>query len=174
MPISAKFGTPFIRFAFIYSIGGSIIINISISISIKVSISISIILITYGRFSWFQFAKISDWGPQILEPLLVFSSKFPLKVRISQGLGPFFKIEALNNNENNSSSSSTTTTTTSKNANTTTTTTKRQLTVPYRTTGRWAAIQPRFVCGLPAATDTRLCHCWTNTCIHIYIYIYIW
>ena len=37
--------------------------------------------------------KISNRGPQIPEPLLVFTSKCPFKVQISQGLGPLFQIE---------------------------------------------------------------------------------
>ena len=38
---------------------------------------------------------ISSWGYQIPEPLLVFASQCPLKVQISQGLGPFFQIYLL-------------------------------------------------------------------------------
>ena len=38
---------------------------------------------------------ISNWGSRIPETLLVFTSKCPLKVQISQGLGPFSQIELL-------------------------------------------------------------------------------
>ena len=37
--------------------------------------------------------KISNCGSQIPEPSLMFNSTCPLKVQISQGLGPFFLIE---------------------------------------------------------------------------------
>ena len=35
------------------------------------------------------------WGSRIPEPLLSFTSRYPLRVQISQGLGPFFQIELL-------------------------------------------------------------------------------
>ena len=38
---------------------------------------------------------ISNRGSQIPEPLLIFTSKYTLKVQISQGLGSFFQIELL-------------------------------------------------------------------------------
>ena len=37
--------------------------------------------------------KFSNRGSRIPEPLLVFTSKCPLKIQVSQGLGPFFQIE---------------------------------------------------------------------------------
>ena len=39
--------------------------------------------------------KISNWGSQIPEQLLIFTSKWPLRVQISQELGPFLQIELL-------------------------------------------------------------------------------
>ena len=39
--------------------------------------------------------QISNRGSQIPEPLLMFTSKCPLKVQTSQGLGPFSQIELL-------------------------------------------------------------------------------
>ena len=38
---------------------------------------------------------MSNRGSQIPEPLLVFTSKCPWKLQISQGLGPLFHIELL-------------------------------------------------------------------------------
>ena len=38
---------------------------------------------------------ISNRGSRIPEPLLVFTSKCPLKAQISQGLGPFVQIQLL-------------------------------------------------------------------------------
>ena len=40
--------------------------------------------------------KVSKLGFQIPEPLLRFTSECPLKVRISQGLGPSFQMELFN------------------------------------------------------------------------------
>ena len=42
-----------------------------------------------------EVCNMSNGGSRILEPLLVFAVQCPLRVQISQGLGPFFQIELL-------------------------------------------------------------------------------
>ena len=42
-----------------------------------------------------QIRKVSKWGSQIPEPVLIFTSEHPLKAQISQGLGPSLQIELL-------------------------------------------------------------------------------
>ena len=50
----------------------------------------------YSQFSKFQFIYMSsNRGSQIPESLLTFTPTRPLKVRISQGLGPFSETDIL-------------------------------------------------------------------------------
>ena len=61
----------------------------------QLSVSFSCYPFSLTRFGVTQIHKTSDCGSQIPEPLRILTWTCPLKVQISQGLGPFFHVKLL-------------------------------------------------------------------------------